>query len=335
MVTHAKRPPLITAAVASALFVVMAMLVLAACGNSGPAASTSPVAVASPSGTATPLPAPTVAGTLGFVRITDGLWFDVYAIEAGGSGLTALAADHDLAETDMAWSPDGNRIVYVKADTEDLTPGEHYKLWLMDADGSAQKRLLPGGVAGTDPEWSPDGRKIVFSKWMPGDDYKLATVNADGSGLAALDGTAGGRFPTWAGGDTIYFLSPVRGSVLSIRPDGSGLTRAARLSRVAGYGLSPDGMTLAVYQMWPLDRIVLVPASGGAPPAVIVKPMPEAEWGKVIAISWSPDGKAIAFANSSLDGPPGSSVFVVNADGSGLSAVPNTGPAYGVDWRPR
>jgi Tol biopolymer transport system component len=55
-------------------------------------------------------------------------------------------------------------------------------------------------------------------------------------------------------------------------------------------------------------------------------------------MSWSPDGQALVFASEILAAPPGelpgSSLYVVNADGSGLSMVPNTGRVADPAWRP-
>ena len=53
-----------------------------------------------------------------------------------------------------------------------------------------------------------------------------------------------------------------------------------------------------------------------------------------ISPAWSPDGQALALARCSLHPSYGSDVYVVNVDGSGLTAVPNTGLAVGPTWRP-
>jgi Tol biopolymer transport system component len=52
-----------------------------------------------------------------------------------------------------------------------------------------------------------------------------------------------------------------------------------------------------------------------------------------IHMTWSPDGKWIAFAADAIQ-QPGSALYVVRADGAGLTKVPNTGPVYDPTWRP-
>jgi len=58
-----------------------------------------------------------------------------------------------------------------------------------------------------------------------------------------------------------------------------------------------------------------------------------------VGLAWSPDGTAIAFAASSdrtrTPNPRGSALYVVNADGSGLSVVPDTGKVWDPAWRPQ
>ncbi|MCX6374168.1 MAG: hypothetical protein NTX16_14060 [Actinobacteria bacterium] len=81
-----------------ALLVVLAMLALAACGGSSTTAASSPSAAPSvtPSESATPLPAPTVAGTIAFVKMlkpATGYNSDIYVVNTDGAGLKRLTDD--------------------------------------------------------------------------------------------------------------------------------------------------------------------------------------------------------------------------------------------------
>ena len=70
-------------------------------------------------------------------------------------------------------------------------------VYVMNADGSGQRRLANGGVPGCGqeggPAWSPDGRRIAFvSNGMPPGRRRSATskiyvMNADGSWAAEAD----------------------------------------------------------------------------------------------------------------------------------------------------
>jgi Tol biopolymer transport system component len=68
--------------------------------------------------------------------------------------------------------------------------GEDWGIYLMNADGSDQRKL---GL-GADPGWSPDGKLIAFTGYVDGGDIQL--MNADGSGLQNL--RVGGFSPTWS-----------------------------------------------------------------------------------------------------------------------------------------
>jgi acetyl esterase/lipase len=70
------------------------------------------------------------------------------------------------------WSPDGGHIAF-QSDY-----GGERAVWVMRADGSALRRIAAGGEA----SWSPDGALLAFESG----DGRLATIRADGSGLALL-----------------------------------------------------------------------------------------------------------------------------------------------------
>jgi Tol biopolymer transport system component len=78
------------------------------------------------------------------------------------------------------WSPDGTQIAFASDRDGDL------EVYVMNADGSQQRRLFtrPGQQA---PEaWLPDGR-IIFSDWSAGRDLPdWYVMQADGSGIAAM-----------------------------------------------------------------------------------------------------------------------------------------------------
>jgi TolB protein len=70
-----------------------------------------------------------------------------------GAGLpfaTPLTQDGE----DPAWSPDGETIAFVRSDG----------IWLMNADGSQQRRLIDmPNTYEWRPDWSPDGKHIAFT----------------------------------------------------------------------------------------------------------------------------------------------------------------------------
>jgi TolB protein len=318
--------------------VLLAPLALVACGGSGTTSSTSPssvsqsTAAASPS--AAPLPAPTVAGTIAFEKVTEsgdyqGETFavssDIYVVRADGSGLKMLAKGSGVLDH-PSWSPDGSRLVYIVSRAGD--PGASGVFWVMNADGSGKKRLTKVSAGAADPAWSPDGRQIAFS----GDG--ICVINVDGSGLRRVTRPSGGKAPgesqpAWAPDDRILFLS--LGDVWSTKLDGTGLVQLTKIGNVADFGLSPDGKSLALDNN--ADGVVEVVATrGGGTPVRLLDPVSDfSPDDPYAAPAWTPDGRALAVAGT---GPKGSLLYVVNADGSGLSAVPGVEAAAYPAWRP-
>jgi TolB protein len=68
-------------------------------------------------------------------------------MDADGDEVTRLTeTQHE--EASPSWSPDGTRIVYSRILNEDA----FHELWVMNADGSCPRRLLPGEWD-TMPDW--------------------------------------------------------------------------------------------------------------------------------------------------------------------------------------
>jgi dipeptidyl aminopeptidase/acylaminoacyl peptidase len=335
---------------ATALLLVFAALTLAACGGSSTSASSSATAAPSPapdsalataSTGAAPLPAPTATGTIAFSKVVSGTGSlgELSTVRADGEGLTQLAAGGEVSFKQPAWSPDGTRIAYILGNSS-VRPWSYYpySVWTMNADGTGQIKLTKGKMRGSWPTWSPDGKQIAFVRALPpaqGDG--IYVMNADGSALRRLtDGDA----PHWAPNGAIYFAGGVPSDVFRINADGSGLRQVTKGVEVGAFAVSQDGKQLAVYDSF-VDQIVTLPATGAGSPVVVVDQV--AAKGYVpthnglpfgVALSWAPDGRALAFATSDMDDSAGSALYIVSADGSGLSAVPDTGGVWDPAWRP-
>jgi TolB protein len=89
-----------------------------------------------------------------------------------------------IASAAPSFSPDGTKIVYSS------TQNGHIEIWLMNADGSAQRPLtVPDDRAAPDanaPSWSPDGTRIAFWSGTAASQGNIWVMNADGGNRRQL-----------------------------------------------------------------------------------------------------------------------------------------------------
>jgi len=71
-------------------------------------------------------------------------------------------------------------------------------IYVVDADGSNQRRLVGGSSDDAEPDWSPDGRRIAYQSNQAGN-YDLWVIDADGENAQQLTTTGvDEREPDWS-----------------------------------------------------------------------------------------------------------------------------------------
>ncbi len=242
-----------------------------------------------------------------------------YTIHVDGSGLQRITNG-----IDPVWSPDGRQIAFVRWE-------EPRGVWVVDvhpADGASGDgwRVFDWSETRT-PSWSPDGSQLVFARQSgggggraPGGVFpasasvpEIEVAGRRPSGGPPGGGSSGG---SWTLGIVdLYdgtFAEPQPDSTVNLAPD-----------------WSPDGEQM-VYNSARGLRIMSV--DGKSSYALTNLP-------KDTSPVWSPDGSRVAFVRWQHDHWE---VYVVNADGSGLTrltdtpALPGGNPASSVSpaWSP-
>jgi dipeptidyl aminopeptidase/acylaminoacyl peptidase len=140
-----------------------------------------------------------------------------------GRDLTRLTKhpDHDIPQD---FSPDGKRIVFLRAETATNPPTG--SLYVVNVDGTGLHRITPPGLdIGAAARWSPDGKEIVFSGPTTEPQGSIRVVRPDGSGLRKVfedpkGGTAAA--PTWSPDGKKIMFALIKKSALNtpgLQPD--------------------------------------------------------------------------------------------------------------------
>jgi TolB protein len=272
---------------------------------------------------------------------------DIYVVKAGGKGVHNLSGNKRSNDGSLTWSSDGRKILFLRAKLEGAGYSAHHDLYVMNADGSHQRRLLrhkPGGFFSEElidsPTWSPDGRRIAFvSNRRKAFALEIYLINADGRGLRNLTRGRGGSdsLPAWSpDGRKIAFVG-WRGLEMGLyvmNADGSHERQLIKAGpQVPSLAWSPDGRKILFEQFdknGPRDDLYVIDANGGGLRNLTRNPAVE-EYGP----AWSPDGRKIAFARWPK-APALRGIYVMKADGSGLRRLTrkyDLDPAWSPDGR--
>ena len=206
-------------------------------------------------------------------------------MNADGTGLIKLTNEGPYStwlNSEPAWSPDGSKIAFL-SDRE-----ENWEIWVMNADGTEQKRLTYFYGQDSSPTWSPDGTKIAFSSLLGGQYEERTIYMIDANPVGYLDPKPGltkltnfDTYMRWQDMDPTW------------SPDGSKIAFSENQGGVGIFVVNADGTGQT--------RISDYPASDRNP-------------------AWSPSGSRIAFV-SDRDG--NHEIYAMNADGTGQHNLTN------------
>ncbi|WP_407356649.1 TolB family protein [Methanolobus sp. WCC5] len=185
-----------------------------------------------------------------------------------------------------SWSPDGTRIVYAA----------NQAIWVMNSDGSGQKKLYDGMSWEGDPEFNEDGTKVYFAteskKAYSARYISIHVMDSDGSNSYKLTESSDSRAPSISpDGSRLVYTSRASGNYDMWVMDTDGTDRS-RLTDAPGDESSPswdpDGTSIVYSSM---GDIFSVNVNGKGPLRLTDDP------NNNIEPSYSPDGTMIAYAS--------------------------------------
>lgn len=188
------------------------------------------------------------------------------------AGELAQLTFDESSKLQLAWSPDGNRLLYVAAGS-DTANGLEIFILDFSTPGAAPVNLSQRKGDDTDPAWSPDGRLIAFTGRKADGIPQVYVMNADGSGTVRVsceyeEGCPAWRTREWlmyviavAGNHYLYLRNEVNGAVPTPKsyltpicptPEAYGVPVPydageifGRFGQVADPVISPDGSSIA------------------------------------------------------------------------------------------
>jgi Tol biopolymer transport system component len=193
-------------------------------------------------------------------------------------------------------------------------------IWLVKPDGSELHELAPGQPADgkVAPDVSPDGTKVVFSSWTPRS--QVYEVAIDGTEPVLLTTHCSGLVDQCQEWDPAY--SPDGSRIAFVRYECGGLSGFGT-PRCSGPGRSLIGIRdLASGEVTLLEETRVSQDEG---------------W--LNQPTWSPDGTEIAYHRASVPAedfeyPRPTSLWIAEADGSGVRKLVTPGVGADPDWSP-
>ena len=276
---------------------------------------------------------PGANGKIAFTSNRDGN-YEIYVMNADGSGQTNLTNNPAFDGSSAAWSPDGTKIAF-SSDRDG-----NNEIYVMNADGSGQTRLTNNPAYDSLPAWSPDGTKIAFTQNGSFGVTEIYVMNADGSGQAQI--TSSGIIsakPAWSpdASKIAFSRGVVAGDeeVYVMNPDGSGQTDLTNKPSSLEYdpAWAPDGSKIVFVGRAGVTNpeIFVMNADGSGPQTNLTT---TANFITDVDPAWSPDGSKIAFTSDRAS-PGVGEIYVMNADGSGQTNLTNNPAVEGnPDWQP-
>lgn len=235
-------------------------------------------------------------------------------------------------------SLDGETIVYTRRHVNKLQDRFDSELWIMDADGKRNRRLME--QAGSEVTWSPDGTRIAYiAKTDDGSDIFVRWMDATGNVTRVTRGVNQPSSLSWSpDGSTIAYRALVPcpniwDINLPAKPTGANWSKDSFVVDTLHYRLDGLGMKPCGFR-----HIFTVSADSGTS-----RQLTGGEWHagallfgqdlNLVPLNWSNDGRSIIF---SADRAPDadlavarSSLYAVNVETRDLHRI-TTSPGYAV-----
>lgn len=261
-------------------------------------------------------------GSVAFHSQRDGN-FEIYVMNPDGTGQTRVTFD-PASDIYPDLSPNGNKIAFTSNRVTSTNPEGDNEIFTMNVDGSDVTQLTFNNANDAWPRWSPNGRQVAFHSNVDGN-FEIYIVDADGSNLSRVTDYPGiDQWPSWSpNGKQLAIRRD--GDIYLINVDGTDpqrLTDDPALDQMAAF--SPNGKQLAFMSLRAGYCSVFVMNSDGSDQINLTAKEPTSSPSSAWCSrgpSWGRNGQQIYFTSFRPSTSGNFEIFVMNADGSGVTRL--------------
>ena len=246
--------------------------------------------------------------------------YEIYSMNADGSNIINITNTPEYDEMMPAVSPDGNTVVFMRAEHYDFASNE---LWTADADGGNARQLTDNSSADGHADFAPDSKHIVYVSWRDGNEELYIMNIESGEDTRITHHNASDNDPDWSpDGAYISFKSTraytdsseaefldIRYEIYEMDTAGSSITRLTNDS-LSDHDpdYSPDSNDIAFLRVFDdnTNDVCIMKRDGSGIENLSVT-------GNNWYTSFSPDGQHIAFCSTRDES---TDIYIMARDGS-------------------